>query len=127
MSPFLLLGGYHLLSQSNKKYHFDPENCRYLEFKPTKAFDGQRLINHVIQIDVVKDKVLCKIRCFMEPDCVSYNLEKQPSGDNGTYKCELNDATHEGNEDDLVGEYDYFYHGSEASITYKLLPATIWE
>ena len=48
----------------------------------------------------------------MEPDCVSYNLEKQPSGDNGTYKCELNDATHEGNEDDLVGEYDYFYHGS---------------
>ena len=125
MSPFLLLGGYHLLSQSNKKYHFDPENCRYLEFKPTKAFDGQRLINHVTQIDVVKDKVLCKIRCFMEPDCVSYNLEKQPSGDNGAYKCELNDATHEGNEDDLVGEYDYFYHGSEASITHKLLPAAI--
>ena len=61
----------------------------------------------------------------MEPDCVSYNLEKQPSGDNGTYKCELNDATHEGNEDDLVGEYDYFYHGSEAIVTSKLLPATI--
>nr|XP_058965735.1 uncharacterized protein LOC131792383 [Pocillopora verrucosa] len=94
---------------------FSEENCRYLEFKPTKAFDGQRLINHVIQIDVVKDKVLCKIRCFMEPDCVSYNLEKQPSGDNGAYKCELNDATHEGNEDDLVGEYDYFYHGSESN------------
>ena len=51
----------------------------------------------------------------MEPDCVSYNLEKQPSGDNGAYKCELNDATHEGNEDDLVGEYDYFYHGSSSS------------
>ena len=61
----------------------------------------------------------------MEPDCVSYNLEKQPSGDNGAYKCELNDATHEGNEDDLVGEYDYFYHGSEASVTYKLLPAKL--
>ncbi|CAH3140748.1 unnamed protein product [Pocillopora meandrina] len=88
--------------------------CRYLEFKPAKAFDGQRLINHVIQIDDVKDKVLCKIRCFMESNCVSYNLVKQLSGDNETYKCELNDVTHEGNMDDLVGEYDSFYHGSEA-------------
>ena len=66
------------------KYHFDPENCRYLEFKPAKAFDGQRLINHVIQIDDVKDKVLCKIQCFMEPDRVRYNLEKEPSGVNET-------------------------------------------
>ena len=103
------------------KYHFDPEDCRYLEFKPAKAFDGQRLINHVIQIDDVKDKILCKIRCFMEPNCVSYNLLKQPSGDNETHKCELNDVTHEGNIDDLVGEYDYFYHGSEARVTFKLL------
>ena len=57
----------------------------------------------------------------MEPNCVSYNLLKQPSGDNETHKCELNDVTHEGNIDDLVGEYDYFYHGSEARVTFKLL------
>ena len=41
------------------------------------------------------------------------------------HKCELNDATQEGNKDDLVGEYDYFYHGSEASVTNKLFPYTI--
>ena len=75
----------------------------------------------MIQIDDVKDKVLCKIRCFMEPNCVSYNLLEQPSGDNETHRCELNDVNHEGNIDDLVGEYDSFYQGSEASVTFKLL------
>lgn len=33
----------------------------------------------------------------MEPNCVSYNLEKQLSGNDGAHKCELNDATHEEN------------------------------
>ena len=57
----------------------------------------------------------------MEPNCVSYNLLEQPSGDNETHRCELNDVNHEGNIDDLVGEYDSFYQGSEASVTFKLL------
>ena len=35
--------------------------------------------------------------CYMEPNCVSYNLEKQLSGNDGAHKCELNDATHEEN------------------------------
>ena len=74
----------------------------------------------MIRIDDIKDRVLCKVRCFKEPNCVSYNLEKQPSGNNGTYKCELNDVTHEGNEDDLVREYNYFYRGAEASVNYSL-------
>ena len=74
----------------------------------------------MIRIDDIKDRVLCKIRCFKEPNCVSYNLEKQPSGENGTYKCELNDVTHEGNEDDLVRDYNYFYRGAEASVNYSL-------
>lgn len=102
------------------KYQFDPDFCRSLEFKPAKVFDGQRLINHVIRIDDIKDRVLCKIRCFKEPNCVSYNFEKQPNGNNGTHKCELNDVTHEENEDDLVRDYNYFYRGAEASVNYSL-------
>ena len=38
--------------------------------------DGQRLVNHVIQVNDVKDRELCAIRCFMEPNCVSYNIKK---------------------------------------------------
>ena len=59
------------------------------------------------------------MQCFLDPDCVSYNLEKRPSGNDGTRKCELNDATHEGHEDDghLVTDESYVYQGAEASVT----------
>ncbi|XP_022795527.1 pro-epidermal growth factor-like [Stylophora pistillata] len=98
----------------------DLDNCRSLEFKPTKAFDGQRLINHVVRIDEVKDKILCEIRCFLEPNCVSYNFERKRSGNNGTSKCELNNVTHEGNEDELVGDFDYLYYGAESTCIRNL-------
>ena len=57
----------------------------------------------------------------MEPDCVSYNLKKRPSGNYGTHKCELNDATHEGHEEDLVKNASYIYRGVEASVTFNSL------
>lgn len=53
----------------------------------------------------------------MEPNCVSYNLEKQPSGNDGAHKCELDDATYEENKVNLNYKVDrnYIYRGAEAS------------
>ena len=86
-----------------------------MEFGPEKAFDGKRLINHVIRIAEVMVTTFCENVCYMEPDCVSINLDKRADGD-GTYKCELN-VTHEGREDELKEEENYFYHAAEASNT----------
>ena len=56
----------------------------------------------------------CENVCFMEPDCVSINLDKRADG-NGKYRCELNNVTHEGHEDELKEDENYLYHGAEAS------------
>ena len=89
-------------------------------FKPAKAFDGQRLKRHVIRVDYVKEKEFCGILCYMEPDCVSYNLGKQVSEADGTYTCELNNFTHEGNKDDLVKDQSFIYGGAEACANSRL-------
>ena len=83
--------------------------------------DGQRLVNHVIQVNDVKDRELCAIRCFMETNCVSDNIEIKPKGNDGTHRCELNDVTHAGNSNDLVEDQRYIYRGTEASATETLL------
>ena len=91
-----------------------------MEFRPEKAFDGKRLINHVIRIAEVMVTTFCENVCYMEPDCVSINLDKRPDGD-GKHKCELNNVTHEGHEDELKEQENYFYHAAEASHTQTIL------
>ena len=56
----------------------------------------------------------------MEPDCVSINLYTRGDGDgNGNYKCELNSATHEGHEENLIEEEMYSYHSAEVNISFN--------
>ena len=91
------------------------DRCRQLKFTPEKAFDGKRLINHVIRVAEVTTKDFCENVCFMEPDCVSINLDKRVSG-HGGYKCELNNVTHERHEHDLKNEDHYFYRAAEVRV-----------
>ena len=51
----------------------------------------------------------------MEPDCVSINLDKRV-GQQGDYKCELNNVTHEGHELELEKEEYFFYHAAEVGF-----------
>ena len=49
----------------------------------------------------------------MEPNCVSYNFKTKASY-NGSHRCELNNATHEGaKHDKLVNEKDFVYRGAK--------------
>ena len=91
-----------------------------MEFRTEKIFDDKRLINHVIRIAEVMVTKFCKNVCYMEPDCVSINLDKRADG-NGKYKCELNNVTHEEHEDELKKDENYFYHAAEASIKITVL------
>ena len=90
---------------------FFSENCRDLVFSTTRLFDGKRLINYVISAAEVKDKQFCAALCFMENNCFSYNTKTRII--NGNLKCELNNATHEGHENDLLDDPDYFYCAAE--------------
>ena len=55
----------------------------------------------------------------MEPNCVSINLYTRADG-NGNYKCELNNATHEGHEEKLIDQEMYSYRAAEVNITFNL-------
>ena len=108
------------------------EECRHLEFRTAKVLKGKRLMNHMIGSADVTDKQFCGALCFMEPNCVSYNLMEK-SG-TGKHKCELNNATHEGHEEDLEENPDYVYRGAKvraSQITENNCkfeePTTLWK
>ena len=76
---------------------------------------GRLLINHVIRIVEVLTMNFCENMCYMEPDCVSINLDKRVS-EHGEYKCYLNNVTHERHEHDLKKEDNHFYHVAEVGV-----------
>lgn len=91
----------------------DHDQGRHLEFKSSKTFDSERLKNHLIREVDVRDREFCGVLCYMEPNCISYNLEKEPSANNEMHKCELNNSTHEGHEVDLVKSPSFVYQGAK--------------
>ena len=67
----------------------------------------------------VKNEDLCMTLCYMEPSCVSYNF-KNTTTKNEDHKCELNNSTHEGHENELEEDPSYKYHGAEVrSLDFK--------
>ncbi|CAH3140654.1 unnamed protein product [Pocillopora meandrina] len=78
------------------------------------VFAGKRLVNHRIRSIEVMEKRFCRALCFMEPDCVSINLDKRVDG-SGNYKCELNNVTHEGHEHELREEENSSYHAAKSA------------
>ena len=85
------------------------DGCRQIEFEPAHSADGKRLRNHLIRTEDVMYDDLCDVLCFMDPDCVSYNV-KAASTD-GKYKCELNNSTFEGEIENLEENSEYRYRG----------------
>ena len=82
-----------------------------------QVFHGQRLMNHMISRTDVTNKEFCGVLCFMEPNCVSYNLMTKK--ENGKHECELNNATHEENEEDLEKNSNYEYHAAKVRANQK--------
>ena len=61
-----------------------------LEFNdpvPDKALSG-----YVIRTDKVADEESCRMKCYLEPNCVSINVGP---ADEGIHTCELNNGTDE--------------------------------
>ena len=61
----------------------------------------------------------CELKCYVEPNCVSYNLKKV-ADERGRYKCELNNSTFEGQENKLETNPEYIYRGAKVSLKYSI-------
>ena len=84
------------------------DSCRHLDFRVSMAFDGHRLINHVIRTIEFVERDFCGALCYMEHNCISYNMEI--IGESSTArKCELNNSTHNEHPEDLRPWNNYVY------------------
>ncbi|XP_068723486.1 uncharacterized protein [Montipora capricornis] len=90
------------------------KQCRILPFDQAKQFNNRRLINHLIQVVQVPNESSCRVRCYVEPNCDSYNFRIVPSP-NGNFICELNNSTHERHGNELVKNITYKYQGAESA------------
>jgi len=53
---------------------------------------NKALPRHVIKTENVEDEGGCRLKCYLEPNCVSINVGPKEVG---KHKCELNNATDE--------------------------------
>ena len=66
-----------------------PDDCRKIEF--ADRLENKVLINHVIiRFREIKEE-MCEIKCYLEPNCRSYNYGILT---NGTFLCELSNTQH---------------------------------
>ena len=99
--------------ENNKSFSDD---CRQLEFRARQTVNGRRLLNHVILITDVMSQDLCELSCYTEANCFSYNF--MIGSVTGKHKCELNNSTHEGHENELEKNSNYVYRGAEVKYRY---------
>lgn len=59
----------------------------------------------------VPEERSCDVKCYIEGNCVSYNIES--STEDGTLTCELNDSGHEMHPVDLKRRFGYIYQPYE--------------
>ena len=78
--------------------------CRTLRF--TKPMNGNALIGHIIRNLTVEAESLCKLSCYLEAICVSFNTG--PLQD-GKHACELSDSDHHIHPEDLIRREGYVY------------------
>ena len=85
------------------------EYDRILIFK--EPFSNKALEGHLIRTEKVSDEGNCRLKCYLEPNCVSVNVGPL---DKGTHICELNNDTDESPSYlALVERQLYTYHAVE--------------
>ncbi|KAJ7319457.1 hypothetical protein OS493_036225 [Desmophyllum pertusum] len=84
------------------------DNCRILQF--SNPIDGAALENHVIKTVALNSEHSCRVQCYLENACVSYNFGKRASGEE---VCELNNSTHTEHPQDLKRKSNFIYRGTK--------------
>ncbi|XP_066021889.1 uncharacterized protein [Pocillopora verrucosa] len=98
---------------------FAQETCRILEF--VQPEEDNYLENHVIKSLMVDNKDQCKVRCYAENLCSSFNLGI--SATRGKLKCELSDSDHFQHPEHLICKEGFSYHPTMLCGTSPCPPA----
>ena len=91
------------------------ETCRILEF--VQPEEDNYLENHVIKSLMVDNKDQCKVRCYAENFCSSFNLGISET--RGKLKCELSDSDHFQHPEHLICKKGFSYHPTMVGYTAK--------
>ncbi|XP_068706653.1 protein kinase C-binding protein NELL1-like isoform X2 [Montipora foliosa] len=86
-------------------------HCRELVFPQFFFFAHKRLVNHNIETLQVNDFDTCRLRCYQDPNCVSINFNFSRDSEE-LHNCELNNATHQRHDNELIDKADYLYRGA---------------
>ena len=62
--------------------------CRILEF--TAPLDGNALINHVFKTIYLQRQDACRVACYLDNNCLSYNFGRHDL--DGDFVCQLSDS-----------------------------------
>ena len=90
---------------------------RILMFK--EPVDGKILPGHVIKTEKVANEGSCRVKCFMEPNCVSITVG--PADEHGGRMCELKNFTDESSsQSDLEERKGLIYYAVEVSERFSL-------
>ena len=81
--------------------------------------DGKILPGHVIKTEKVANEGGCRVKCFMEPNCVSINVGL--ADEHGRRMCELKNFTDESSsQSDLEERKGHIYYAVEVSERFSL-------
>ena len=72
------------------------------------------VVDHVISVHVTELSEDCELKCYLEDDCMSINIE--PKGD-GTYYYELSDSDHVLHPRDLENRKDVINRSVQVRIS----------
>ena len=95
------------------------DGCRAAAFLP--PISGHALVNHVIRNITLDRQDACRVACYLDNDCLSYNFG--PLQD-GHFVCQLSDSDHIQHPKDLRKSDGFVYLGTEVIIMY--LVSYIW-
>ncbi|XP_031571626.1 SCO-spondin-like isoform X2 [Actinia tenebrosa] len=84
--------------------------CRSIIYEPI-ADPNKILTNHGIEVHMTESDQMCRIKCYLNYDCVSYNLGPSPTP--GMMVCQLNDADRYQHPQDYQERPGYSYRGIE--------------
>lgn len=84
--------------------------CRQIVFK--HRWKNKALQGHTLRTVRAKDNEDCRLKCFLEDNCVSVNYAS-------TRKCDLNNKDHTQKPNDLEDVINNTYSFIEVSLTYK--------
>ena len=102
---------FFIFSPDFRKFHvLFSEMCRKTEFN--HHLKDRALRGHVFKAIFVEEEELCRLNCYLENNCISYNFVKNKNF------CELSDSDHWQHPEDLQLMNGFIYGASKVKYIF---------